>query len=113
MKFKVGDLVRYIGHDIELRNATGVVEVVKPRCIAVDFGGSLSRWLTFPENLELMTHTTQVTLPPGAIWNPGESPKVGEKEEPKPSVCTYHTWHKVTLFTSSIEECSKCGRLRD
>ena len=46
----------------------------------------------------------------------------GDVETTKPKVVVvdsssntrcFHTWHKVTLFSFTVEECSKCGILRE
>lgn len=46
----------------------------------------------------------------------------GDVETTKPKVVVVdsssntrciHTWHKVTLFSFTVEECSKCGILRE
>lgn len=48
----------------------------------------------------------EVTLSPEEIWQPSISTEVKE------TICI-HTWRHITLFTSTVEECSKCGKLRD
>ena len=49
-----------------------------------------------------------VVLQPGEVWTPG----MRTETIPEPVKCFVHEWHKVTLFTSTVEECKKCGKLR-
>jgi hypothetical protein len=45
-----------------------------------------------------------VVLRPGEEWAP--------QVTAEPVKCLVHDWHKVTLLTSVVEECKKCGKLR-
>lgn len=59
-----------------------------------------------------------VVLQPGQVWNPGLSnnltPFESEMEkETTPEKCDYHVYRKVTLFRTTVEECKKCGKLKD
>jgi hypothetical protein len=50
-----------------------------------------------------------VILQPGEEW----VPKMPTQTQVDNGECKVHVWHKVTLFTTTVEECKKCGRLRD
>lgn len=50
-----------------------------------------------------------VILRPGEEWVPGMATQANIDD----GECKVHIWHKVTLFTSTVEECKKCGKLRD
>lgn len=64
----------------------------------------------------------QVVLQPGEVWVPRERPagelsfpifgEIKEDQDDKPE-CKIHVWKKVTLFRTTVEECVKCGKLRD
>lgn len=49
-----------------------------------------------------------VILRPGEKWEP-----LANKVETNPEEKCYHIWRKVTLFSSTVEECEKCGVLRE
>lgn len=50
-----------------------------------------------------------VILRPGEEWVPGMATEAKSDD----GGCKFHIWHKVTLFTSTVEECKKCGKLRE
>jgi hypothetical protein len=50
-----------------------------------------------------------VILQPGQVWTPGIATETKVEDGP----CTFHVWHKVELFTSTVEECKKCGKLKE
>lgn len=47
-----------------------------------------------------------IVLPAGANWKPYNF------TETQDNFC-YHMWQTVVLFTSSVEECKKCGILKE
>ena len=59
------------------------------------------------DRLNELVDQGKITLAPGDIWIPRD-----DNEFPNPATCI-HTWRTVTLFTSTVEECSKCGALRE
>jgi hypothetical protein len=60
------------------------------------------------DQMNEVTHSP-VVLRPGEEWIPGMA-TVTKTDDGK---CKFHVWHKVTLFTTAVEECKKCGKLRD
>jgi hypothetical protein len=50
-----------------------------------------------------------VILRPGEVW----TPRAVTETKTEPPACNVHIWHKVTLFRTTVEECKKCGKLRE
>lgn len=59
------------------------------------------------DKMNEVTHA-QVILRPGEEWIPGMAVEAKSDD----GGCGFHVWRKVTLFTSIVEECKKCGKLR-
>lgn len=58
--------------------------------------------------IDKMNESKTIVLGPHDLWIPDNTVKAESKPEP-----CLHDWHKVLLFTSTVEECKKCGKLRD
>ena len=50
-----------------------------------------------------------VVLQPGEVWTPGMSTEIKIDD----NNCSIHIWQKVTLLTTTVTECKKCGKLKE